>query len=470
MRSLPKMKYKFSILTVVFFSAVQCLCQINSNTTVLDNWDGYDVPFNGAAKYNDVWGFTIDSTEYACIGSTLGTHLFSISETGHLTDVGYVPGKFQGAVVHRDFAFYEGYLYAVCDQGSSSLQVIDVSNLPSGINVVLDDTTHITTAHNVTVDPWGEKLYISGPSGSAMKVFDLANTPETPELINTFMEVGYVHDVYAKEDIAYLSCGNQGLFIYDFSDPSSPQIISSIDGYPDEGYNHSGWLSPDGRYYAFADETPWMKMKIIDVTDPSDLQVVSLFNSGRNPSTMPHNLEWIGDKIYVSHYFDGLQIFDVSDVANPVVCGYFDTYPLEDVQGRGAWGVHVLPSGRILISDRQTGLYVFHFDDDSDVRDLQLWTYPNPTESDICLNLMYEGWVQSDEYLERLDWDQIEIKIFSDTGEKVFDRTIINNEQPFNTIRLKTNDWNSGIYFIHLRLNEEDDWRQSRFLKLNSLD
>jgi hypothetical protein len=40
--------------------------------------------------------------------------------------------------------------------------------------------------------------------------------------------------------------------------------------------------------------------------------------------------------------------------------GLFDTYPLhDDTQGAGAWGVYpFLPSGNILVSDIQRGLFI----------------------------------------------------------------------------------------------------------------
>ncbi len=441
------MKVNIGFLVFLAFS-IQAYSQNSENITLLANWDGEDVPFHGSAKYNDVWGFEVNGQEYGCIGSTLGTHIFTLPENNEMENVGFVSGKFQGPVVHRDFAFFKGYLYAVCDQGSSSLQVIDVSGLPSSINVVLDDTTHVSTAHNVTVDASGEKLYVSGPEGSALKVFDISTTPGNPELVNDFNDVEYVHDVFAKDNIAYLSAGNQGLFIFDFSIPEAPVIISFIDGYPDEGYNHSGWLSPDGNYFAFADETPSKRMKIIDVRDPSDLQVVSLFNSGLNVNTMPHNLEWIGDLIFVSHYYDGLQVFDVSDVSSPKVCAFYDTYPEEDVQGRGAWGVHVMPSGRILISDRQTGLYLFKMKNVFPVDD-EVWLYPNPMETEFCVNL------------RNVNYTKAHFQIFSSSGELVKDETYLEPDQNNKDYLFNVFDLASGTYHMKVTLDDSEIRNQS---------
>ena len=66
--------------------------------------------------------------------------------------------------------------------------------------------------------------------------------------------------------------------------------------------------------------------------------------------------------VYVSHYHDGLWIWDISDPSNPIVVGNYDTYPASVATGnyKGAWGVYpLLPSGNILVSDMQSGLFVF---------------------------------------------------------------------------------------------------------------
>lgn len=448
MLSNPNMKFSIGFLFLSVVISTTLISQNRDNISFLANWDGADIPFNGSAKYNDVWGFVVDGQEYGCIGSTLGTHIFSLPKDNRIDQVAYVPGKFQGSVVHRDFAFFEGYLYAVCDQGSSSLQVIDVSNLPNQFSVVLDDTTHVTTAHNVTVDEIGLKLYVSGPSGSALKVFDITETPENPELINDFNLVEYVHDVYAKDDVAYLSAGSQGLFIYNFSDPSNPLIISSIDGYPDEGYNHSGWLSPDGNYYAFADETPGKRMKIIDVSDPSDLEVVALFNSGLNINTMPHNLQWVDDKIYVSHYYDGLQIFDVSNVEKPAVCAYYDTYLEEDIDGRGAWGVHVMPSGRVLISDRQTGFYLLG--DLNIPEGVEILIYPNPATDEFTVDLSNEI------------FNSVRFQIHDSHGLLVKDETYL-NEFCVKDYQVNGEIFSAGMYQLTLTFDDKTV-RRSKFI------
>ncbi len=435
---------KLSLIYFLFFFVItsSILGQRSDNIEFLANWDDNSVPYNGTAKYNDVWGFVVNGEEFGCIGSTMGTHIFHLPEDNEITEVGFVPGAFQRFVTHRDFAFHKGYLYAVCDQGTSSLQVIDVSQLPERFDVVLDDSTYVKTAHNVTVDDFGEKLYISGPTGAAMKVFDISNTPEAPEFLMDFDALEYIHDVYVRRDTAYLSAGNQGLFIYDFSDGDTSQIMAALTSYPDQGYNHSGWASANGQYYAFADETLSMRMKVIDITDFSDLKVVSLFNSGWNEETAPHNLEWVGDKIYVSHYYDGLQVFDVSDPENPVKVAYYDTYTKEDKPWRGAWGVHVMPSGRILVSDRQTGFYMFELSEPEDTTSV-FSVYPNPAvDGEIYV------------HIQDSDFSSGKLQMFDARGKRVIERNLVKSGLDLNYL-LEIPQLSTGAYYLRLQLDNQ---------------
>lgn len=349
---------------VLLFPFGRSAAQISLNVDLLDHWNDTLVPNNGmGATYNETWAFVHGGEEYAVIGSTLGAHLFRITATDELEYIQLVPGAFQGPVIHRDYHDHAGYLYAVCDQGASSLQIMDLQYLPDSVHVVYDSADLVTTAHNIFIDTATARMYVCGPAGFAMLVLSLAD-PVQPVPAGVLLQQDYIHDAFVRNDTAYLNAAGQGLWVYDMTDPAQPIVLGSLTTYPDQGYNHSGWLSADGGTYVFADETEGMRMKVCDVNDLSDINVLGLFNSGETPTTIPHNLMLRDDLVYVSHYNDGLQIFDISDPMAPQKVGFYDTYPFADTTSnyRGAWGVYaVLPSGRILISDRQSGLYLLHY-------------------------------------------------------------------------------------------------------------
>ena len=338
------MKFIFSSLLALF-----CLSGFGQgiqNVALLDNWKNDSIPnIDNGIRYNECWGFVHEGEEYGVIGSTQGTHIFHLTDDDQLEEVAFVPGAFQGYVVHRDYHDYEGYLYAVCDQGQSTLQIIDLGGLPESVEVVYDSDEFISTAHNVFIDTSSAKLYAAGPNMGALRLLSVEN-PTEPQYLFDFLQVNYVHDLFVRNDSAYLNCANQGLVVVDFSG-EAPVSLGSLGTYPDQGYNHSGWLSEDGNKYILADENAGLRMKVLDVSDLSDIQVSSLFGSEETETSVPHNMQMIRDTVYVAHYNDGLQVFDVSDAENPERIAYYDTFTGDESYSfNGAWGVYAyLPSG-----------------------------------------------------------------------------------------------------------------------------
>ena len=227
------------ILLFSFFNSQEANLIYNWNDTSLVGSWAYD------NTYNEIWGFEINNHEFAVIGSTAGTHIFDVSNVQNIYETAFISGAYTGGgVIHRDYHDFDGYLYAVCDEGSSStLQIIDISNLPYSFNVVYDDNALFNKAHNIFIDTSTAKLYACA-SNNAMDVYSLAN-PVLPVLINELNDptIGHVHDAYVRNDTAYLNCGNDGFRVFDYSNVNSisnqPNLLGSLTSYPDAGYNHS---------------------------------------------------------------------------------------------------------------------------------------------------------------------------------------------------------------------------------------
>ena len=208
------MKHLLLIINIFIYSSFSFS---QSNASLLFQWD--DPSLIGSSlydnTYNECWGFKINDHEIAVIGSTAGTHFFDVTDPQNCNEVAFVPGAYTGAgVIHRDYHDYNGYLYAVCDEGSSStLQIIDISNLPNSVTTVYDSDSLFQKAHNIFIDTATAKLYacavkhVNPTSYTAMDVFSLSN-PTLPNLLYTYDEVGHVHDAYVRNDTAYLNCGN----------------------------------------------------------------------------------------------------------------------------------------------------------------------------------------------------------------------------------------------------------------------
>ena len=438
------------ILQIIFIILITTFNTIKSQNDleVLFQWSDESISDQNwvGCAYNEIWGVAKNGHEFAIIGSTQGTHIFDVTnpEDGYLA--AYIEGADSSpAIVHRDFHDYNGYLYAVADEGESTLQIIDMENMPTSFNVVYDSDELIKRAHNIFIDSDNAIMYVCGgrvmEEWNELSLFSLEE-PQNPIFLKKFDDVGYVHDIYVKDNIGYLNAGDNGLFIVDFSNTSSPQIIGSLTEYPDKGYNHSGWLDSTGNTYIFADENHGYEMKICDVSNPNEINVNTTFLSNVDSESIAHNLIIKDNYVYVSHYHDGLYIWDISDPSNPVVAGSFDTYLPEDHSSyRGAWGVYpLLPSGNILVSDMQAGLFVLSplQNQNSNLNEIEnnILIFPNPFVDEINIrttNLKSECWME----------------IVNVNGKIIFKQKISNGNYKIPT-KLK-----SGIYFAHLKFEDE---------------
>src|SRR6218665_501343 len=222
------------------------------------------------SRYSDCYGFTWENEEYAVIGSTEGTHFYQITSNNELLPKGFIPGRYVNmSVSHRDYTTYQNYLYAVCDEGISDLQIIDLQYLPDSVHLAKEDSIQFGRVHNIFIDPVEQKFYSlihrstvnTQMIDKPMKIFSLADPLNLVELWSGPNDVEEVHDAYVRDGLAFLNCGYDGLRIYDFTNTASPTYLESLTFYQDQGYNHQGWLTPDGTTYIFADETAGKRVK-----------------------------------------------------------------------------------------------------------------------------------------------------------------------------------------------------------------
>jgi choice-of-anchor B domain-containing protein len=427
----------FYLLTILFSMSLTAQ-QVN----LLYHWEDTSLPPSSAHNntYNEVWGFEQDGREYGVIGSTMGTHFFDVTDKNNITPVDFIPGKIQGGqIIHRDFHDYNGYLYMVCDEGASSLQIVDLSYLPDSVSLVYDSDQLFVRSHNIFIDSLHAKLYVCKGD---IAVYSLAN-PTNPTYFTTIDLPSHAHDIYVRDDTAYVNGGPDGLFIYDASVPN-PQPLNTLSVYPQKGYNHSGWLSEDGNTYIFADETHGKQMKVLDVSDINNLSIRGTFMTMTDPNSIPHNQIIKGNFLYSAQYFDGFYIYDISDPDNVVEVGNYDTstQPVSPTKYEGAWGVYpFLKDGKVLVSDMQNGLYVFDVSDivtslEELTNDNNILIYPNPTNGIL--------------YVKFADQEIHQINIIDCQGRIVFSQLVTDSR-----LKIDLNILPKGIYMVKVSSDKE---------------
>lgn len=444
---------------IIIFLVFQLPSQIVSQAILYGQWSDPSLVASTEHKnvYNEVYSIFNEKGEYAVIGSTAGTHIIDVTNPQEPKQIHFVKGKATGSqIIHRDFKKYKNFLFGVCDEGQSSLQVMDYSGLPDSIHVVYDSDSILRTTHNIFIDTAQARLYACYTRNmqgfSALRILDISE-PAKPKLMNKYNSIdgfelsdGGVHDAYVKDHLAYLNAG-RGLAVVDFTDVNDPALLTGILDYPDAGYNHSGWLSDEGDHYYMADETHGYDLKAFDVSDLPDIRLTSTFNAD-SPSnfSIVHNPYVKGDYLYAAYYFNGLQVYDIKDRGNPKrILEYpTSTIPVTNSIYRGAWGVNPdLPSGLILVSDMQNGLFVFEPVEqtltgtkDEVIKDLNI--YPNPVSDFLMIN---EDLIHN------------EAAIILDSNGKESKVKVVNN-------KLDVSKLTNGIYVI--KLNN----RSTKFIKV----
>lgn len=382
----------------------------------LSQWDDNENidPASDGQLYNDLVGYADDEgREYAIIGSLDGTYFVNITDPEHPELVRKVEGRFDRGI-NRDFQTHGHYAYGVCDQGPSSLQIFDLQYLPDSVAVVYDEDSLVQNTHNIFVS--NDRLYLASHNAAdgerhPLSILSLEN-PEVPRFITNLnpttlngeplFEV--CHDAHVRNDTLFCFGGNEGLFIYDYENPQSPELITGLRNYPDQGYNHSGWVNEKGNRLVFADETHGSQLKFYDISDRANPSLNSLFGYRSSDGAIPHNPFIKDSLIYVSYYHNGVVVFDKSEPKDVRKIASYDTDTTvggdKGFSGfQGAWGVYpFLPSGTIIGADMQNGLFVLDLQEDPDasieeqtLSNEEVSIYPNPASEKAFLEVPFSG-------------------------------------------------------------------------------
>jgi choice-of-anchor B domain-containing protein len=450
--------FLFQFICLACFNGAHAQTYKSSNVNLSSNW--FDPALISLTQPNDqryssVWGYYdgVKNREYGIIGGINGTYFIDVTNPSAPVLADYVKGR-RNNCIWREYKNFGKYLYMVSDDGApNSFQIVDMSYLPDSVSLVYDSDQLFARAHTVYVD--GNNLYCGSVKTSdnkrhSMAIYDLTN-PIAPQLISKLQDyypnIDHVHDMYVRNDTIYASCGYDGLYVFKLKQDKSIEMLGSLTVYPFQGYNHSSSLTDDGKILIMTDEVPnALKVKVLDVSDLSDIKVLSTFES--NAGATPHNPHVIGNKVVISYYEDGAWIFDITSPEFTSSVGYFDTYPQNGnsftSSYQGCWGVYpYLPSGNLLASDMQNGLFILNPSVAySGVKNIenekQLKVFPMPFKDEFWVELPSN--VSSD----------LEFTL-TDLGGKALYKEKVTVGQNFSfKFQIKDN-FAPGIYLIHLK-------------------
>ena len=299
---------------------------------------------------SDITGFYQDGREFAVIGLQNAASFVDITDPSNPVELGRISG---GNSIWRDLKYWNRHVY-IGTEASDGVKVVSVNDPdnPTLVSTISD----FGNSHNIHIDADGY-LYVVGASSNDVWIYDLT-MPAFPQLVGTWSGE-YLHDIEVYNNKLYGAAIYSGLFyIVDVSDKTNPTTLVSYN--TGGGYisTHDCAVTEDEKYLFTGDENTGGHVKVWDIQDYGNINLVAEYMT--NPSHSAHNLYVRPgtDLLIISYYADGTRILDISDPTNPIEAAYYDTSNIEGLYV-GNWGTYAyLPSGYIISSDIETGMYV----------------------------------------------------------------------------------------------------------------
>ena len=264
----------------------------------------------------------------------------------------------------RGIAISDGKAYVACGD-AGGLRIINTTNpaapTPVGVAFTSGETRDVAVSNNIAYVADGEGSLPGGLERPELRIIDVAN-PAAPIHRSVFFGYSgnYAYDVavsgafaylacvwypstavglevinvsnpdrpiphhwdsllgpkalFVSDNMAYLACGNRGLWLVDVSDPGSPTFRSYSPLQADDVF-----VSGD---LAYVVNSGWFN--IFDVSDPTTTPTLRSCFHVPSPGT-PSSTHVSGGLAYVACGTGGLRVLDVSNSAAPVARGTYDT-------------------------------------------------------------------------------------------------------------------------------------------------
>lgn len=325
------------------------------------------------------------------------------------------PDLHQGGAMDGRYFKHDGRYYYIqsvqfnqggpnADVGAVVFDVTDVDNVREVGRLRQPDTPG--GFHNIFVYKHSKgQPMLFATSGQHAKVFDMAkflegNETEMDAVLNDPNQalVGMVpvaqtdnmwsrgyHDFYVAyhpetgQDRFY-GGGGEGYYIYNVTDVSNPELLTTITNVPGVAWGHTFTPSPDGRYAIGETEFQYAPLRVFDLKPGLDGEVDNIDHPisawQADWKTVAHNHEVRWPYVFVSGYETGLSVFSLEDPTDPVTIAYYDTFdgphngdtrregsPYTWGVYNGAWGVDIRNAdGLVVVSDMTTGFWAFRID------------------------------------------------------------------------------------------------------------
>jgi hypothetical protein len=268
------------------------------------------------------------------------------------------------------------FAVATIEGGATGIVVLDLADPLHPVELTSYRTGLEAGVHNVWIERIDGVDYIfaaeDGESAqSGLHIID-ASDPAAPRTVATYYGGGsFVHDVYVRDGLAFVSHWHRGLVILDVGNgirggsPAAPVEVSRI--VTDGGSVHNAWYWPERRLVFVGEEAFNGGMHVVDVADLASPVEVADFTIELGT---PHNF-WVDEErqiLFAAWYSNGIVAIDVAgQLAGDLLAQGREiarTSP-EGPRGPSSMWAPQLHRGLVYASDMRNGIWVMRFGDGS---------------------------------------------------------------------------------------------------------
>ena len=217
---------------------------------------------------------------------------------------------------------------------------------------------HMVYTQNIDGVDW---VFLAPNDSTGVWILKIVGPPGKQEIeyvTNTLLVEGGPlgpHDMYIGFDkdletwVLYAADGYEGWLAYDIGDPATPEFLGGF-LHPSTGYTHTiqaGKIA-GRRIVATVEEVGGNFLKVYDATNLLRPVLLGVWSSSALPVAAQHNIQIVGDHLYMAHYSSGIFIFDLKSIAEAAepLTSEIDPIALYRPEGASFWDV-VLKDGLI---------------------------------------------------------------------------------------------------------------------------
>ncbi|HQF29162.1 MAG TPA: choice-of-anchor B family protein [Bacteroidia bacterium] len=343
------MKLTLRIFLLILLCSLQSLAQVN--LTKLGHIDYAPETVAGVWHYVDSTGH-----EYALVGASNRVSIVDVSNPSNPFEVQSVPALAGESSLWRELKTAGNFAYAG-SEGGGGIIVIDLSNLPGPVTSYhwYGDGAiagQLQTSHTIAVTDG--YLYVFGCqqlANGGVVIASLAD-PYHPTYVGQYNQ-NYVHDGYVRNDTLWAGEIYAGQFsIVDVTNKANPVLLATQQT-PGQ-FCHNTWLSDNSKYLFTTDELNNVPLGSFDITDLSNIKLLTTYFTDSMPNEEVHNVRVLNDYLINPSYGSQLVICDASRPDNIVEVANYQTGGFLDWDASPYY-----PSGIIVSTDTYGGFDVF---------------------------------------------------------------------------------------------------------------